>query len=164
MSPSKLPYFTNYPPMGGPRPPRKFSYNYSSGQKKVPVPFSYYDRITVLPFLLRSCESIAGTVRNNNRFSIVLTRGKDKIRARAAAMVFSTYKLQRILFYFFQGYKSPTIARFLKEKDGMVASRRGIAKFLVKYREMESIGRRSGSGGPSKLTRGEGVRRGTDAT
>ena len=91
---------------------------YSSGQKKVPVPFSYYDRITVLPFLLRSCESIAGTVRNNNRFSIVLTRGKDKIRARAAAMVFSTYKLQRILFYFFQGYKSPTIARFLKEKDG----------------------------------------------
>ena len=42
-----------------------------------------------------------------------------------AAMVFSTYKLQRTLFYFFQGYKSPTIAKLLREKDGMVASRRG---------------------------------------
>ena len=70
-----------------------------------------------------------------------------------AAMVFSTYKLQRILFYFFQGYKSPTIAKLLREKDGMVASRRGIAKFLAKYRETGSIGRRSGSGRSSKLTR-----------
>ena len=70
-----------------------------------------------------------------------------------AAMVFSTYKLQRILFYFFQGYKSPTIANLLREEDGMVASRRGIAKFLAKYRETGSIGQRSGSGRPSKLTR-----------
>ena len=68
-------------------------------------------------------------------------------------MVFSTYKLQRILFYFFQGYKSPTIAKLLREKDGMVASRRGIAKFLAKYRDTGSIGRRSGSGRPSKVTR-----------
>ena len=70
-----------------------------------------------------------------------------------AAMVFSTYKLQRILFYYFQGYKSPTTAKLLREKDGMVASRRGIAKFLAKYRETGSIGWRSGSGRPSKLTR-----------
>ena len=35
----------------------------------------------------------------------------------------------------------------------MVASRRGIEKFLAKYRETGSIGRRSGSGRPSKLTR-----------
>ena len=68
-------------------------------------------------------------------------------------MVFSTYKLQRILFYFFQGYKSPTIAKLPREKDGMVASRRGIAKFLAKYRDTGSIGRRSGSGRPSKVTR-----------
>ena len=76
-----------------------------------------------------------------------------KTTARAAAIVFSTYKLQQILFYFFQGYKSPTIARLLRKKDGMVACRRHIAKFLAKYREMGSIGRRSGSGRPSKLTR-----------
>ena len=68
-------------------------------------------------------------------------------------MVFSTCKLQQILFYFFQGYKSPTIAKLLREKDGMVASRRGIAKFLAKYRDTGSIGRRSGSGRPLKVTR-----------
>ena len=51
--------------------------SYSSGQKKVPVPFSYNGHITVnrlrsIP-VLRSCESIVGTVWENNCCSIVLT-------------------------------------------------------------------------------------------
>ena len=51
---------------------------YSSGQKKVPVPFLCNDRITVnrlrsVP-VLRSCESIVGTVWDNNRCTVVLTR------------------------------------------------------------------------------------------
>ncbi len=66
-------------------------------------------------------------------------------------MVFSCYKKQRILYLRFQGYKPPTIARMLKE-EGMVASRRGIAKFLKRYTETSTIARRPGSGRPSKIT------------
>ena len=56
-------------------------------------------------------------------------------------MVYSTYKLQRILYYYFQGYKAPTISKFLREET-LKVSRVGIAKFLKKYAEMGSIGRR----------------------
>jgi len=68
-------------------------------------------------------------------------------------MVFSAYKQQRILFYFYQGYKSPTIAKLLREIDGVKASRRGVGKFLAKYRKMGSIGRHPGSGRPSIANR-----------
>ena len=66
-------------------------------------------------------------------------------------MVYSTYKLQRILYYYFQGYKAPTIAKLLREEK-LKASRVGIAKFLKKYTETGSIGRRPGSGRPTKVT------------
>ena len=67
-------------------------------------------------------------------------------------MVYSTYKRQRILHYYFQGYKAPTIARLLRE-ESLPASRRGVDKFLKKYRETGSIVRRPWSGRPSKVTR-----------
>ena len=66
-------------------------------------------------------------------------------------MVFSEYKLQRILYYSLQGYKEPTISRLLEE-EGLRASRVGIAKFLKKYQQTGSISRRPGSGRPSKIT------------
>ena len=66
-------------------------------------------------------------------------------------MVYSTYKLQRILYYYFQGYKAPTISQLLREEN-LRASRVGIAKFLKKYKETGSIGRRPGSGRPSRIT------------
>ena len=66
-------------------------------------------------------------------------------------MVYSTYKLQRILYYYLQGYKAPTIAKLLREEK-LKASRVGIAKFLKKYTETGSIGRRRGSGRPTKVT------------
>ena len=45
----------------------------------------------------------------------------------------------------------PTIAKLLQEEK-LKASRVGIAKFLRKFEETGSIGRRPGSGRPSKIT------------
>ncbi len=67
-------------------------------------------------------------------------------------MVYSEYKRMRILHYHFQGLKPPAIARSLGA-ERLTASRRGVANFLLKYRETGCIGRRPGSGRPSKVTR-----------
>ncbi len=66
-------------------------------------------------------------------------------------MVYSSYKKQRILHFSFQGFKAYTIAKLLRE-EGMVASRRGIDKFLTRYRDTGTIARKPGSGRPSKIT------------
>ena len=66
-------------------------------------------------------------------------------------MVYSTYTRQRILHHYLEGHKAPTIARLLRE-EGVKASRVGIAKFVSKYEETGSIGRRVGSGRPSKIS------------
>ena len=66
-------------------------------------------------------------------------------------MVFSTYKKQRILFFASQGLKPPAIAKELRKED-LNCSRIGIYKFLKKYEATGSIGRRFGSGRPSKIT------------
>ena len=65
--------------------------------------------------------------------------------------MYSLYKRQRIIFYHNQGYKAPTIERLLRA-EGFAASRRGISKFIAKYRETGSIGRQTGSGRPLKIT------------
>ena len=64
-------------------------------------------------------------------------------------MVYSDYKLQRILYYNLLGFKAPTISCLLEE-EGLRVSRVGIAKFLKKYQQTGSIARRPGSGRPSK--------------
>ena len=65
--------------------------------------------------------------------------------------MYSTYKRQRIVYYFNQGHKAPTISRLLRA-EGLSASQRGIHKFLTKYLQTGSIGRCPGSGRPSKIT------------
>lgn len=65
--------------------------------------------------------------------------------------MYSAYKRQRILHYYSRGYKPPTVSRLLRE-EGLSASRRGIDKFLLKFQQTGSIGRRPGSGRPSKFT------------
>ena len=65
-------------------------------------------------------------------------------------MVFSEYKLQRILYYSVQGFKGPTISHLLEE-EGLHASRVGVAKFLKKFQQTGSIARRPGSGRPSNI-------------
>ena len=66
-------------------------------------------------------------------------------------MVFDDYTKQRILFFFFMSYRAPTIARYL-ENEGIVVSRRGVAKFLKHYMATGSIARRQGSGRKTKIT------------
>ena len=78
---------------------------------------------------------------------------RDEIEIERLAM-YSLYKRQRIIFYHNQVYKSPAwdVRRRLLHAEGLAASRRGISKFIAKYRETGSIGRRPGSGRPSKIT------------
>ena len=66
-------------------------------------------------------------------------------------MVYSSYKLQRILYHLLRGHKPPTIS-WLLHKDSLKASCVEIVKFLKKYRETGCIGQRPGSGRPSKIT------------
>ena len=66
-------------------------------------------------------------------------------------MYFTTYQKQRILYFYYQGWKAPTIAKLLKQ-EGLSASRRGIDKFLKRFLETGSIARQPGQGGPSKIT------------
>ena len=66
-------------------------------------------------------------------------------------MVYSTYKKQRILYLYAQGHKPPTIKKLL-EQEKLKCSRVGIYKFLKTYHATGSIGRRVGSGRPSKIT------------
>ena len=66
-------------------------------------------------------------------------------------MAFSSYKRQRILHYYFRGYKAPTIVKLLRGEK-LPASRQGVQKFLKHYRKTGTIGRSAGSGRPSKIT------------
>ena len=50
-----------------------------------------------------------------------------------------------------QGHRPLAISRILQD-EGMTASKRGIAKFLKRYRETGTIARLPGSGRPSKIT------------
>ena len=67
-------------------------------------------------------------------------------------MVFSTYTKLRIVYYQSKGYKPYTIANFMKENDGISASRFGVAKFLKVYQSTGTIERRAGSGRMSSIT------------
>ena len=66
-------------------------------------------------------------------------------------MVFSAYKRQRILYYYLQGYRAPTIATLLS-REKLQASRQGIQKFLNHYNKTGTIGRSAGSGRRPKIT------------
>ncbi len=66
-------------------------------------------------------------------------------------MVFDDYTKQRILFFFFQGSRAPAIARHL-ETEGIIVSRRGVAKFVKRYLTTGTIARRQGSGRKTKIT------------
>ncbi len=66
-------------------------------------------------------------------------------------MVFSNYQKQRILYYYLQGYRAPTIRHLLREEK-LKASRVGIAKLIRKFEETGCVTRLPGSGRPSKIT------------
>ena len=65
-------------------------------------------------------------------------------------MVMSTYAKQRVL-SLSEHYKSPTIARLLRE-EGIKVSRVAVYKFLKRFWTTKTIRRSEGSGRPSKIT------------
>ena len=66
-------------------------------------------------------------------------------------MVYSEYTMLWILLY--KGLKASTIARYLQAENIIwMCARQNVAIFIKKYRQTNSICRRSGSGRPSKIT------------
>ena len=83
-------------------------------------------------------------------------------------MVYNEYTKRRILFFHAKGYRAPTITKWLGN-EGIVVSRQGVSSFLARVEKTGSIGRRPGSGRPSKQTDGvretiEGTMRADDET
>ena len=68
-------------------------------------------------------------------------------------MVFTRYVNKRIMFYYNQGFRAPTIGKVL-EDEGIKVSRRGVAKFVSRVEVTGSIERQAGSGRPAKQTAG----------
>ena len=67
-------------------------------------------------------------------------------------MVYSTYTKLRIIHYQSKGFRPYTIAGLMKQNDGIVVSRYGVAQFLKVYQSTGSIERRPGSGRLSSVT------------
>jgi transposase len=65
-------------------------------------------------------------------------------------MVFSDYTKLRILYWRNKGLNAPSIQSKLSF-EGLSGTRRGVDKFLKKYERTGSIGRKEGSGRPSKV-------------
>eukprot|EP00731_Ephydatia_muelleri_P009869 Em0005g455a len=66
-------------------------------------------------------------------------------------MVYSNYKKQRILHHFAAGKRTPTIAKLLREGN-LLGTRKCVNEFLVRFRNTQTISRKHGSGGPTKIT------------
>lgn len=90
--------------------------------------------------------------KNNCNFCIklMLNDSRKHDKKLLYKMVFSSYVKQRILRFYEQGHRPPTISALLREED-INASRVGIAKFLTRFEQRGSISRASGSGRPSKI-------------
>ncbi len=66
-------------------------------------------------------------------------------------MVYNKYSKHRILCYRRLGYRAYIISKKLRE-EGIQTSRRGVSKMLTRFEETGTIGRREGSGRPTKIT------------
>ena len=67
-------------------------------------------------------------------------------------MVLSLYSKQRILFHYTGGIKTSNAIKKILEEEGIHVSRVTIWKFLRRYDETQCLGRKEGSGRPSKIT------------
>ena len=124
---------------------------YSTSQIKVYVPFSNYDcskvtnRSIPQPYRL---TPILETVRHSVPTRCQQLQSTDFLSKVYIKMVFSSYKKQRILFFYAKGYKVTTIAKLLRE-ESLPCSRVGVTKFIKTFKETGTIARRVGSGRPS---------------
>ena len=112
--------------------------SFYGANRSVPRPFCY--RLTPIP------ETVGHSVPK--LFFFFFTRGVYSLMLFLSKvyleMVFSSYKKQRILFFYAKGYKAPTILKLLRE-ESLPCSRVGVAKFIKKFEETGTIARRVGS-------------------
>ena len=73
------------------------------------------------------------------------------LTTRSTTMVFSDYTKQRIVLFHREGHGPSKIVQLLA-REGISASKTGIAKFLGRYRRTGSTARQKGSGGKWKIT------------
>ena len=66
-------------------------------------------------------------------------------------MVYSTYKKQRIIQLSQMGHKAPTICKLL-QIENLTCTRKCVHAFLKRYALSQTIERKPGSSGPSKIT------------
>ena len=66
-------------------------------------------------------------------------------------MVYSTYKQQRIIYFYSLGYKSTSIVELLRE-ESLNVKVSAVCRLIKKYKETGTIARRMGSGRPTKIT------------
>ena len=66
-------------------------------------------------------------------YNFILLKRPFRSRSRSVqpSMVFTAYTKRRILLYHGQGLCAPTIAKLL-EDEGIIVSRRGVAKFILR--------------------------------
>jgi len=63
----------------------------------------------------------------------------------------SLYAKQRVVYYYDQGLRAPSITKLLQE-EGINVSRVGVYKFLIRYKRTGNLARREGSSPPHKIT------------
>ena len=128
--------------------------------RSVPVQLTFNCRVTSVllkrPFRSRSvpvqltfnCRATSVLYYN---FNLLKRPFRSRSRSVQPSMVFTVYTKRRILLYHGQGLCAPTIAKLL-EDEGIIVSRRGVAKFILRVKATGSIDRRAGSGRRSKQT------------
>ena len=134
-----------------------YTHFYSTSQIKVYIPFSNYDCSKVRIVLFRN-HFVIVSHPYPKRYVIPFPQGVNSYslliffpRCTYIEMLFSSYKNQRILFFYAKGYKVPTIAKLLRE-ESLPCSRVGVTKFIKLFKETGTITSRVGSGRPSKVT------------
>ena len=66
--------------------------------------------------------------------------------------LFSKYKRQRIVSLWHDSYKAQENSEISKNKENLPATRQGIQKFLKKYEECGTVGKREGVGRKTKIS------------
>ena len=108
------------------------SFPFRSRSINVQRPFNCRVTSVLLKRPFRS-RSIAVQLPFYNDYNFILLKRPFRSRSRSVqpSMVFTAYTKRRILLYHGQGLCAPTIAKLL-EDEGIIVSRRGVAKFILR--------------------------------
>ena len=120
---------------------------------RLPLAFKWYHLASVFFVTCNACIAVRRTICTFVSTSIGvtatrLTYASCWLTRVAMPKPYSEYTKQLVVYHHFQGLKLGDISLILQE-EGIMASRRGIGKFLAKFIESGSVARKPGSGRPS---------------